>query len=365
MQLKKFVSSFLSSLFIFNIFFITFVISCNQCNKVGDQCISSDSCIDSACVYASVDYNITTSKKTCVKYGKLNEKCYENQCGDGLFCEFDIYPPNESGTCRNARYSLIGERCTEYKDCSSFFANCVNGKCVSNGNMCYVNFDCQYNYYCNSTTFICEPMKTIDQDCIDSTNCEFGSFCSKSTNKCKKYFTLEENDECDVDSQFECNSITSNLYCSSNSKCKKYIDSIECTVPTYDSSTCNSFVNNSICGCDNKCHSLTNINIKNKKPIDDLSNCFIKNKCTFIRNIQSSKSCIYKYCSSEYCNYLSLVKGSDSYFSDCSSGDPIQSLHICNSSYSSEDIDSVNNSIQLHSITYITLFIFLIVLLLF
>ncbi|KAM9972211.1 hypothetical protein ACTFIW_003570 [Dictyostelium discoideum] len=323
-----------SKLFVKSLFYSS-NICFKSCSEIGEQCITDNQCTgDSKCLKKIPSYqfghNESTSKCSIIR--NLNEKCNENQCSSGLFCEFEWFYSSEGGSCRNTRFSLIDEDCSSFRDCSSLFADCINGKCKSNQNKCFVDFDCSSNQYCNSDIGKCEIFSKISQPCNSSLpqSCEFGSFCSINSNICQQSFSLNQGDKCNPQSQTDCKL---NYYCSSstsNGICVEY---------EQNKNNCNGNENicdssYSVCGCDSQCHSVVNVNIKSSKPLTDLRDCLIKYNISIVRNSNSENSTIYKKCSKEYCQYLTMlsIDNNDNNYFQCTnktSTNIISNLPIC------------------------------------
>ncbi|KAK5576413.1 hypothetical protein RB653_007556 [Dictyostelium firmibasis] len=287
-----------------------------SCNIIGDQCATDSECIgNSKCIKTIPSYNMghNQSPSKCSQLRNLNEKCNEGQCISGLFCEFEWFYSSEGGSCRNTRFALIDENCLSFRDCSSLFAECVNGKCKSNQNKCFVDFDCASNQYCDPEIGQCQFSPKINQTCKSSLphSCEFGSFCSQSKNICLPSFSLDQGEKCSPNSQTDCKL---GYYCSSNETCIKYdLNKNKCN----DENLCDPSY--SVCGCDLECHSVVNVNIKSSKSLTDLRDCLIKYNISFVRNINSENSTIYKKCSKEYCQYLTMlsIDNNDSSYFQC------------------------------------------------
>ncbi|KAN0007293.1 hypothetical protein ACTFIU_000492 [Dictyostelium citrinum] len=360
-----FIVTFIHSKFFVKSLFNTTNVCFKSCSVIGEQCISDNQCNgDSKCIKTVPSYQLghNQSPSKCSVMRHLNEKCNENQCSSGLFCEFEWFYSSEGGSCRNTRFSLIDENCSSFRDCSSLFADCVNGKCESNQNKCFVDFDCASNQYCNSEIGQCQFFSKINQPCNSSIpqSCEFGSFCSINSNICQQSFSLNQGEKCNPQSQTDCQL---NYYCSSNGECIKYEE---------NKNNCNSNDNicdssYSVCGCDSQCHSAINVNIKSSKPLADLRDCLIKYNISIVRNSNSENSTIYKKCSKEYCQYLTMlsIDDNDNNYFQCTnktSTHIISNLPVClkdNNNNNNNIPPSLNNSTKNYINYYFFIYLFI------
>ncbi|KAN0050807.1 hypothetical protein ACTA71_005518, partial [Dictyostelium dimigraforme] len=339
-----FVNFIQSKIFVKSLFNTTNVCF-KSCSVIGEQCISDSQCSgDSKCIKTIPSYQIgnNESPSKCSIARHLNEKCSEGTCTSGLFCEFEWFYSSEGGSCRNTRFALIDENCSSFRDCSSLFADCIDGKCKSNQNKCFVDYDCASNQFCNKEIGQCQIFSKINQSCNSTLPqpCEFGLFCSINSNICQQSFSLKDGEKCNTQSQTDCQL---NYYCSSNGTCIKYVR---------NKNYCNG--NNlcdpsySVCGCDSQCHSVVNVNIKSSKPLTDLRDCLIKYNISIVRNFNSENSTIYKECSSQYCKYLTMlsIDNNDFNYFQCSnktSTSIISNLPICLKDKDNNDIPPSQN----------------------
>ncbi|KAK5578033.1 hypothetical protein RB653_002984 [Dictyostelium firmibasis] len=270
--------------------------NCFKCLKEGEECVPDGFKIGSCSngLVCGSDPNNEFEKYSCIEPKRYGEPCVDSSvCDIGLLCS------PETNQCDNIKFASIGELCSRDLDCSENIdkVSCIDGYCKSKSNKCTSDNECQGGFACIDSE--CIFAIQLNQSCSGSSvACDSLAFCSESTQLCSLPYSLNLNDSCTFNDDFDYQ-CKPNLTCSKKGNC---IESLNGSSSTSGSNETNKEEKCSMkscgigkyCDCDSgKC---LNDAYDHFEHLMSKTECIIKNRCRMVENLYSRSSCFTKHC---------------------------------------------------------------------